>query len=206
MLNILVVHGYVQSAATVAHNTRKLREALEGVAILHYVDGPKGHLFSSSRPWWHLGEHLEFDSSRNDGRWETVVKWWSDELSARKYDGIIGLSQGSAMSALLVSMIAHPERVPHFQPALEQDFKFGIFCSGFVSHKSPHAEIYERLDLPTLHTVDDNDMVVGADRTLELQTMFTNSVLHRHHEGHSIPVGGNFPAVFREFILAATRQ
>jgi hypothetical protein len=33
------------------------------------------------------------------------VKWWSDELSQKQYDGIIGLSQGSAMTALLISMV-----------------------------------------------------------------------------------------------------
>jgi hypothetical protein len=33
------------------------------------------------------------------------VKWWSDELEKNQYDGIIGLSQGAAMTALLVSMV-----------------------------------------------------------------------------------------------------
>ncbi|KAJ7716580.1 serine hydrolase FSH [Mycena maculata] len=208
MLKILVVHGYVQSAATVAHNTRKLRDALDGVAILHYVDGPvmpNSSFMSSSQPWWLLSQSLEFDASRNDGRWDTVVEWWSHELSAHQYDGIIGLSQGSAMAALLVSMINHPERVPHFKPTKKQDFKFGIFCSGFVSHKSPHAEIYGIPDIPTLHTVDNNDMVVDAARTIELQEMCSNSVLLRHNEGHSIPVGGNFPTQFRQFILESTK-
>ncbi|KAJ7512029.1 serine hydrolase FSH [Mycena galericulata] len=204
MLNILVVHGYVQSAATVAQNTRKLRDALEGVAILHYVDGPVMSR-SSSRPWWLLGNNLEFDASRNDERWDTVVKWWSDELSARHYDGIIGLSQGSAMAALLISMINHPEHVPHFKPTKKQDFKFGIFCSGFVSHKSPHAEIYGIPSIPTLHTVDDSDMIVDVARTIELQEMCSNSVVYRHNEGHAIPVGSDFPTLFRDFILDSTK-
>jgi hypothetical protein len=34
------------------------------------------------------------------------VKWWSEELSNTQYDGIIGLSQGAAMVALLVSMVS----------------------------------------------------------------------------------------------------
>ena len=34
------------------------------------------------------------------------VKWWSDELSKNEYDGVIGLSQGSAMTALLLSMVS----------------------------------------------------------------------------------------------------
>jgi hypothetical protein len=34
------------------------------------------------------------------------VIWWSEELSKNQYDGIIGLSQGAAMAALLVSMVS----------------------------------------------------------------------------------------------------
>ncbi|KAJ7770547.1 serine hydrolase FSH [Mycena metata] len=208
MLNILVVHGYVQSADMVAHNTRQLRDVLDGIAVLHYIEGPPmqaGSSFSSgSRPWWFLGQGLEHDNSRGDTRWEEVVKWWSDELSERQYDGIIGLSQGSAMTGLLLSMLNHPERVPSFKPTKDQQLKFGIFCSGFVSHTSPHAEIYGIPDIPTLHTVDDRDSVVPADRTIELQELCSNSVLYRHHEGHAIPTAGNFPTIFRDFILKAT--
>ncbi|KAJ7057875.1 serine hydrolase FSH [Mycena amicta] len=204
MLNILVIHGYVQSASTVAHNTRKLRDILDGVAHLHYVDGPP-LLSSTSRPWWFLDQNLEFDASRGDSRWDAVVKWWSDELSTNQYDGVIGLSQGSAMAALLISMISHPERVAHFNPTIKQDFKFGIFCSGFVSHSLPHVELYGIPDIPTMHTVDNNDLVVGASRTIELQRMCQNSVLLHHHEGHSIPVGGDFPIVMRDFILNANK-
>ena len=79
------------------------------------------------------------------------MKWWSDELSQNQYDGIIGLSQGSAMTALLISMVGataspnsllnrsiyalhsqlnHPERVPGFHPQKTQPIKFAILCSG----------------------------------------------------------------------------
>ncbi|KAJ7275047.1 serine hydrolase FSH [Mycena rebaudengoi] len=206
MLNILVLHGYVQTAETVAYNTQKLRDALEGVANLHYVKGPDmpSSFSSLARPWWFLGEKLEFDATRK--RWDDVVRWWSEELSARQYDGIIGLSQGSAMAALLISMLNHPERVPNFKPEKKQDLKFAILCSGFVSHNSPHAEIYGVPDIPTLHTVDDRDGIVAASRTIELQQMCSKSVLHRHSEGHAIPVGGNFPTVFRDFIIGATKE
>lgn len=204
MLNILVIHGYVQSAATVAQNTVRLREELADIAKLHYVDGPplSG---SGSRPWWILGNNLEHDSS--GGRWEETVKWWSEELSKNEYDGVIGLSQGSAMTGLLLSMLGRPERVPGFNPRKSQPIKFAIFCSGFVSHLSPHKEIYDiPEDLPTLHTVDDHDFIVPAPRTIELQQMCKKSVLSRHSEGHAIPVHGDWPKVFREFILDAVSK
>lgn len=36
---------------------------------------------------------------------DNQVRWWADELSKNQYDGIIGLSQGAAMTALLISMV-----------------------------------------------------------------------------------------------------
>ncbi|KAJ7336349.1 serine hydrolase FSH [Mycena albidolilacea] len=203
-LNILVLHGYCRSAATTAQKTRKLRDALDGVAVLHYVDGPPMPPYPS-RPWWIMDQAFEFDSF-GSSRWDDVVKWWSKELSERHYDGIIGLSQGSAMAALLLSMINHPERVPAFSPTKKQDFKFGIFCSGFISHISPHTEIYGIPDIPILHTIDDGDTFLPAARNHELHGKCgSNSVLYRHNEGHEIPVGGNFPKLFRDFILEATK-
>jgi hypothetical protein len=121
-----VIHGYVQSAATVASNTRALRDKLSDIANLHYVDGPpmRNAAQSSSRPWWILDSYLEHDMRASD-RWnESVcfkimscfnserligyiqVGWWSGELSQNQYDGIIGLSQGAAMTALLISMVS----------------------------------------------------------------------------------------------------
>jgi hypothetical protein len=74
------------------------------------------------------------------------VKYWSEELSNNCYDGIIGLSQGAAMAALLVCMVTYyafrylkladekqlndPSTVAQFNPGKEQNIKFGIFCSG----------------------------------------------------------------------------
>jgi len=205
MLNILVIHGYVQSASTVAGNTRSLKDKLSDIAVLHYVDGPpmRGVSISSSRPWWILGSSLEHDPS--SGRWDDTVRWWSDELSKNQYDGIIGLSQGSAMTALLLSMLSHPERVPGFRPQKTQPIKFAILCSGFISNLPPHGQIYGvPQNLPTLHTVDMNDFVVPAQRTIDLQKICRNSQLLKHHEGHSIPVRGDWPNTMRQFIIQST--
>jgi len=207
MLNILVIHGYVQTAAIVAANTVRLRDQLADIATLHYVDGPpmRDGSFSGSRPWWILGRNLEVDN-RVD-RWNASVAWWSDHLSQNQYDGIIGLSQGSAMTALLVSMLNRPESVPGFNPALQQPIRFAIFCSGFISNLSPHKEIYRIPDdLHTLHTVDENDRIVPAGRTIDLKNICKNSQLKYHHEGHSIPVQGCWPQTFKTFILNAVKK
>jgi len=208
VLNILVIHGYVQTASTVAGNTRALRDKLSDIANLHYVEGPPmGNASrSSSRPWWILDHNLEFDINAS-ARWKDTVKWWSEELSQNQYDGIIGLSQGSAMTALLISMLNKPENVPGFHAKKMQPIKFAILCSGFVSSSAPHGQIYAIPDdLPTLHSVDMNDFIVPAEKTIGLKKLFNNSRLIKHNEGHSIPVHGDFPDLFKDFIAEACSQ
>jgi len=204
MLNILVIHGYVQSADTVSRNTIALKNELQGIANLHYVDGPPMY-HSSSRPWWILGGNLEHDLSVSN-RWNDSVKWWSEELSRNQYDGIIGLSQGSAMTALLISMLNNPGKVAGFCPQKTQPIKFAILCSGFISNREPHRSIYKIPEnLPTLHTVDMNDFIVPAQRTIDLQKLFKNSTLLVHHEGHSIPVRGEWPRTMKTFIVSCAQ-
>ena len=153
--------------------------------------------------------------------------------------------------------------MPGFHPQQSQPLKFAIFCSGmsdrsgvfldvhlpcqgFVSHYSPHKEIYGIPDnLPTLHSkhrmviqgmiawpnripaVDDNDGIVPAARTVELKNLCKTSILMKHNEGtfhcaassaawsrcstfcdagHSIPVRGQWPKFFRDFILNAVNM
>jgi hypothetical protein len=71
----LVIHGYVQSAATVASNTTPLKAALSDIATLHYVDGPPLRSNPSAhapRPWWLLDRNLEFEPKGFE-RWKEVV-------------------------------------------------------------------------------------------------------------------------------------
>ena len=69
-----VIHGYVQSADTVANNTRALKDKLSDIATLHYVNGPpmSDNPTSSSRPWWILVHNLEHKLSAS-GRWDDTV-------------------------------------------------------------------------------------------------------------------------------------
>jgi hypothetical protein len=128
--------------------------------------------------------------------------------------------------------------------------------AGFISQYEPHGRIYALPDhLPTLHSasshpslstssvrrsdcltpagtiaVDMRDVIVPAQKTIDLQELFKNSQLVTHNEGksqmdsltsstfqsrcraftaitgHSIPVRGDWPRLMREFILQACSQ
>ncbi|KAH8927526.1 hypothetical protein BT69DRAFT_1277919 [Atractiella rhizophila] len=203
MLKICVIHGYVQTANILYRTTAPLRESLKGIAEFTYVDGPStgpGCGPDHSRPWWSLeGTEWSLLEGKDDGRWAVVVKWWSEHLSQNSYDAIIGLSQGAAMTGLLLSLLNKPQQ--GFAPALEQNIKFAILSSGFISTHPPHRTLYSLpSDIPTLHTVDMSDMIVKADRTIELQINWPNSKLLTHHEGHSIPVRGHLQEL-KDFIV-----
>jgi Serine hydrolase (FSH1) len=77
-----LIHGYVQSADTLASNTRALKDKLSDIATLHYVDGPpmRDNSTSSSRPWWILGKNLEHKVSAS-GRWDDSVCYYSNNLN-----------------------------------------------------------------------------------------------------------------------------
>ena len=70
-----VIHGYVQSAATLAFNTFPLKNRLSDIANLHYIDGPPMYRNappSSSRPWWILDNDLEHNVKASN-RWNDCV-------------------------------------------------------------------------------------------------------------------------------------
>ena len=117
---------------------------------------------SASRPWWILDHHLEHNVDASD-RWnETVcfpvptaaattatmltkkgqVRWWSDELSKNQYDGVIGLSQGAAMAALLLSMVCSSQFPTPFIHIWES--KTETICFSCVAQQS-----HERARLPS---------------------------------------------------------
>lgn len=128
--------------------------------------------------------------------WAKQVKWWNRHLFENTYDGIIGLSQGSAMTALLLSLLTEPliNTSPYPQLTLFPDhpsrtsIKFAVMCSGFVSDGQAHQALYRYLPtgLRTLHTVDRRDGVVRHERTRELERMFARggkSEIYEHNEG-----------------------
>jgi hypothetical protein len=71
-----VIHGYVQSGATLAFNSFPLKARLVDIANLHYVDGPpmyRNAPHSASRPWWILDNDLEHNVNASD-RWNESVR------------------------------------------------------------------------------------------------------------------------------------
>jgi len=199
-----VIHGYVQSGATVAFNSFPLKARLADVANLHYVDGPpmyRNAPHPASRPWWILDHHLEHNVDASD-RWnETVcfpvptaaattatmltkkgqVRWWSDELSKNQYDGVIGLSQGAAMAALLLSMVCSSQFPTPFIHIWES--KTETICFSCVAQQS-----HERARLPSrkdsAHQIRDT-LLRFSSRNFRI--LFAHSLMRRSNIQASSP-------------------
>lgn len=52
--------------------------------------------------------------------------------------------------------------------------------------------------------VDLDDTLVSGYRTIELSKMCKRALVMEHHEGHCIPMRGDWPKVMRDFILSAS--
>ncbi|KAL5700337.1 Rhodanese-like domain-containing protein 6 [Ranunculus cassubicifolius] len=98
------------------------------------------------------------------------------------FDGVLGFSQGAAMTALLC---AERERLDGVE------LKFVILCSGFALNLGSRVEVGS-IDCPALHIFGDRegkDRQIGCQDSKELAALFDEScsVTITHESGHIIP-------------------
>ncbi|WOL03251.1 rhodanese-like domain-containing protein 6 isoform X3 [Canna indica] len=98
------------------------------------------------------------------------------------FDGVLGFSQGAAMTALFCQQQQRSRSVV--------DFRFVILCSGFVAH--PRESSDELIRCPSLHCFgrsQGQDRQIANQASSELADMFDKgcSVIIEHEMGHIIP-------------------
>ncbi len=101
-------------------------------------------------------------------------------------DGVIGWSQGAAMTAILAALR---------QQSQERNFRFNwaILCGGFLPGDSRYQPLFERpLNLPTLHVVGKKEPALMKTQAHKLQTAFLNAERLDTPCDHIMPV--KFPA------------
>ena len=192
-LNILVLHSFRQNARVMRSRTRKMRKSLEDIADLTFANAPlpyapKGEVKEAvlaafgklrdtehQRCWWNASE----DNSVYHG---IELSFAYIDYLCRNYgpfDGIIGFSQGGALAGLLAAM----------QPFDSVAFRFAICISGFPSRAEAHRALLEpaSIEIPSLHVVGSNDILVDPERTLSLSKSFKEPVVIQHDGGHFVP-------------------
>ncbi|CAF3913298.1 unnamed protein product [Adineta steineri] len=196
LLKILVLHGFSQNANSLKRSAKKLFKGLKNVATFYFANGPL--------PCNTTGETKESLSNAfdNENMPETSYQrqWWNASTDYKTYhhldvslhyidklfksegpfDGIIGFSQGAALTGILCGL----------QPFGNITFNFAILISGFPSRAECHEQLMQPnsiKNIPSLHIYGTNDVLVTNDRTLQLADVFENSLVLSHLGGHFTP-------------------
>lgn len=183
MTTILALHGYHGSATILRGQLAPVTAALPDVEFT-FVDAPSRR--SGDFGWWHEG----FSG------WERTRDWVLDLVAQQHFDGVLGFSQGAALTGLLAGVQAT-------DPATALDFGFAVMIGGFTSFAPRHASLFPGpLTIPSLHVMGRTDTIVPIGDSLRLADRFADPVVLRHDGGHIVP---NDPAIVRgvnEFITA----
>lgn len=242
-LKILMLHGYTQSGPLFHAKTRALEKHLQKAfpgSTLVYTTGPlrlnpadvPGFESSSSADatdvevygWWRRSntadppEYLGFD----DGM-AAVAKILATE---GPFDGVVGFSQGAALTAMLASLLEGPSRreafshfraesllsipfPPSFEPLQHPPLKFGVIYSGFVAPGQRYKAFYDhpRIQTPTAHFLGSLDSVVDEGRSRALIDACGGESKARviwHPGGHFVPSGKQYLEALVDFIQSTT--
>lgn len=108
-------------------------------------------------------------------------------LSKKRYDGVLGFSQGAGFAAALAGVLANPDLKPDFKD-VHPPFKFCITVGGFkivdrsYEHLYPLPQSGEKTHF--LHVIGENDMIVTPERSSTLVDNSPNCRCERHPGGH----------------------
>ncbi|TFL02817.1 serine hydrolase FSH [Pterulicium gracile] len=200
---ILVLHGYTQSAATFSKRLGFLRKASPDLDFV-FLDGPtillpadlsqfgtadtQADINSSVeyRAWWRWKE----EENKAIGLDETLLLL-KETLQNRKFDGVLGFSQGAALAALLAALLERP----HIHPPFLVDgnpphppFDFCVAVAGFrLRDPIADAILSEPFNTRTLHVLGRTDIMVPTERARHLLDLSANSRLEEHDGGHFLP-------------------
>jgi hypothetical protein len=172
-IRLLCLHGYHGSGEILSRQLAPLVRDLEVPVEFRYVDAPS--LAQGDFGWWH----------QNFRGWERTRDWAVEVFDREpRFDGVLGFSQGAALTALLVGLRAPDGRVSERKPL---SFDFAMMASGFLSDSPMHADLLADQDsfaLPSLHMMSRSDPIVAPADSRVLAARFPAPTVVEHSGGH----------------------
>ncbi|XP_077558023.1 esterase OVCA2-like [Haemaphysalis longicornis] len=209
-LRVLCLHGYRQDAAAFKSKLGGFRKATKALLDLVFIDAP--HLIEKGahgegdneggRSWWFSGEKTfsskEYtDTCRGfDQSVQAIEQAWK---LLGPFDGILGFSQGAAMTSMILAMQSLDQ--------MECSFKFGVLVAGFRSRSSAHDHLFAKeglIKVPTLHVVGEGDLIIPKAQATEILPFFMSPNVLYHPGGHFLPTNAEtkpgYLAFFRKML------
>ena len=164
--------------------------------------------------WWKLRERGELQEGVLEGL-NVVATVLKDQ---GPFDGVMGFSQGAALTAMVVSLL-EVERADAFAKVAEGGgmefpssfaelehpaFKFGVCFSGLLNKHERYAAFYEpKIATPVLHVLGSMDTIVEESESLALAERCVdggNGLIIRHAGTHTVPTSERDIAAVIQFI------
>lgn len=197
-LRLLCLHGFRGTGRGLSVQLAPLLVGQERNVELLCPDAPAAE--PGGFGWWNAQpiEGVAPPGKHYEGWAETRA--WASKFFAHEapIDGVLGFSQGAALTALLVGLRA--ARLPGAsQPPIA--FDFAVLIGGFASRDPEHAPLFESaFDLPSLHLIGRADRIVPPSVSLALASRFAAPTLVEHEGGHVIPSTPEARAEFARFM------
>lgn len=195
-MKILCLHGYGQHEQSIKNTFLGIEKMLQKhyQATLYYVIGPHQVInFKKEQgfAWFGVGsDDLEafFGAKKYYGIEESVNMINKYIKEHGPFDGVIGFSQGSVTTTILLGLNLHP-------------FKFA-WIIGSYSPTDPEYILYDKISVPTLHIWGLDDIIVTADRSEKNYNNYPEKGKEQYvHNGkHIIPVNDLSKEVYKQFI------
>ncbi|KAG7095630.1 hypothetical protein E1B28_006353 [Marasmius oreades] len=199
---VLVLHGYAQNATIFSKRLAALRKQCKGVELV-FLDAPHilqpvdlfgdtaGSLDSSSDPaltprgWWKFEDSAKTIVIGLD----TTLSLIRDTLNAKRFDGIMGFSQGAGLATLIAALLEKPDAYPPFlidgQPP-HPPFQYCVSVAGFKPKLSLSETVLSPgFTTPTLHIIGRTDVIVTEERSKSILDVTINKRVEEHDGGES---------------------
>ncbi|XP_037508007.1 esterase OVCA2 [Rhipicephalus sanguineus] len=206
-LRVLCLHGYRQDAAAFKSKLGGFRKSTKSLLDLVFIDAPHpiengvyGEVDNEGggRAWWFSSEKTFSSKEYTDTcrGFEESVKAIEEAFKEQgPFDGILGFSQGAAMTAMILSLQSLKR--------IECSFKFGVLVAGFRSRSSAHDYLFAQegaIDVPTLHVVGETDNIIPKAQATEILPFFVSPSVLYHPGGHFLPTSSECKAEYNAFL------
>ncbi|KAF8870469.1 serine hydrolase FSH [Infundibulicybe gibba] len=220
---VLVLHGYSQNANIFSKRLGALRKEcgkdvemvfLDGPHILQPVDlvgSPSAALPTVEAPsvdadpaltpraWWKVNR----ERTKAFGLEESLMLV-RETLRSRKFDGVLGFSQGAAFAAVIAALLERPHLYPPFLidgQAPHPPLQFCLAISGFKLVDPIVTPLFvPSYSTPTLHVIGRTDIVVVEERSRLLIDVSSNKRVEEHEGGHFVPSKAGWRKFLRDYM------
>ena len=175
---VLCLHGRGESGSAFLASPpmQRLQTACPDVQF-EAIDAP----LEGSRWWSYPPGTRSYSAPSYEGDAESIALVEA-QLIRRRFDGLLGFSQGAMLAALVAARASLGES--------EVDLRFVVMCG--AATPAPHDQLLTRLrdtahSIPTLHCLSAVDRINPPESGERLALCFQNAEVFWHDAGHTVP-------------------